>query len=399
MTEPSHQPLSLSPTTMAHLTKPTVYNIEDTNIALLGSDLEKRVREHAGDSEAAWDATGSEEGLRIWRVEQFHIVAWPVENYGSFYDGDSYIILYTYKSSPEAKSLSYNLHFWLGQNTTLDEAGTAAYKTVELDDHLNGKPVQFREVQGSESPQFLSYFPKFTSLKGGAATGFHHVIDLPPLDIHKLYRVTFSRSPSTTTAGRFSSTLVVREVDPIAKSLVAGDAYVLDKGFEVWQLNTKQSAGQEKYKAAEFAQSLAGWRKACDVKVFDEGTSGVFQFLSEFGESTGLLPQEAPVPRDAKLFKLSDASGHVSFTRLAAVSRDLLASEDAFLLDDSTVVYVWVGKRASILERRLIVQYAQQYLNEDRQSHGGGRRGLGVPIVKMEEGNEVEGFFRAFGTE
>jgi len=31
------------------LTKPVKYDIKDSNIALLGSDLEKKVREHAGD--------------------------------------------------------------------------------------------------------------------------------------------------------------------------------------------------------------------------------------------------------------------------------------------------------------------------------------------------------------
>ena len=43
---------------------------------------------------------------------------------------------------------SYDVFFWIGAETSEDEAGTAAYKTVELDDYLGDEPVQYREVQG-----------------------------------------------------------------------------------------------------------------------------------------------------------------------------------------------------------------------------------------------------------
>jgi hypothetical protein len=123
---------------------------------------------------------------------------------------------------------------------------------------LQGEPTQYREVQGFESARFLSYFPRFTSLEGGAATGFHHVTAPPPDKTRRLYRISGD-----------VARLVVRQVPPEKESLVEGDAYILDAGKAVWQLNTTGASGKEKFKAAEVAHSLADARKgACTVEVF-----------------------------------------------------------------------------------------------------------------------------------
>jgi len=139
---------------MSGLVKPKEYKVEDSNIAGLGSDLDKKIRQAAAGTEKAWEGAGKNLGIQIFRIEKFKVIPWPKERYGEFFDGDSYILLRTWKEK-DAPKLKWDIHFWLGKYTTQDEAGTAAYKTVELDDLLGTEPVQHREVQGYESELFL----------------------------------------------------------------------------------------------------------------------------------------------------------------------------------------------------------------------------------------------------
>lgn len=144
----------------------------NSNIALFGTDLEKKVKETAAHSEKEWQTVATGDALRVWRVEKFHVVAWPTHLYGSFHTGDSYIVL---KRNGNPPNYTYDVHFWLGTESTIDERGTAAYKTVELDTFLNGVPVEYREEQSKESDTFKRYFGNLTYLPGGVESGFRHV--------------------------------------------------------------------------------------------------------------------------------------------------------------------------------------------------------------------------------
>ena len=50
------------------------------------------------------------------------------------------------------------MHFWIGNASSQDEKCTAAILATQMDDALGGGPIQFRELQGYESPEFSGYF-------------------------------------------------------------------------------------------------------------------------------------------------------------------------------------------------------------------------------------------------
>lgn len=224
-------------------------DIKDTNLALFGTEIEYKVKENSADTELAWKGV-DQEGLFIWRIEKFKVVTVP--NNGRFYSGDSYIVLNNYKVD---KKLLHDVHFWLGRDTSQDEAGTAAYKTTELDTHLKGKPVQYREVMGYESALFMSYFPNFVVSDGGIDSGFKHVQDEKP--VTRLYHVK----------GR-KTNLVIRQVPTSHESMNSGDVFIVDNGLSILQWNGSSSSGQERAKSMTWANALASERKSAKVTVF-----------------------------------------------------------------------------------------------------------------------------------
>ena len=48
------------------------------------------------------------------------------------------------RKESKGSRLEQHIHFWLGAQSSQDEAGVAAYKTVELDEFLGGAPIQHR---------------------------------------------------------------------------------------------------------------------------------------------------------------------------------------------------------------------------------------------------------------
>jgi len=357
--------------------KPKQYNLEDSNIANLGSDLDKKCREAAAKTEVAWNNAGKKVGLQIWRIEKFHVVSWPADQYGSFFDGDSYIVLSTYKKEGK-EALYWDVHFWLGTYTSQDEAGTAAYKTVELDDLLGGAPIQHREVQGHESDLFLSYFHnQIKLLSGGVDSGFKHVTpeEYKPRLLHlkgkKKVRVT--------------------QVDLERASLNSGDVFILDMGLKIYQWNGRQAGPQEKQKGAVMSRALVDERKGRPKLSVLEESDKEAEFWNALGGFGGVkTAEEGGDDNEAEkagvkvLFQLSDASGKLEFKQVGTGSsckRALLDSNDVFVLDTGAEIFAWIGKGATSQEKSKALHFAQDYLTKfNRPAY--------LPISRILEGAE-----------
>ena len=331
-------------------------DIKDTNVEHIGSEEDKAVRKAAAKLEKAWASVGTAEGVHVWRIENFKVVQWPKHSYGSFYEGDSYIVLHTYKESADSPKLAHDIYYWLGKKTSQDEMGTAAYKTVELDDLLDGVPIQHREVQMHESAGFKSLFKAVTYLKGGVESGFHHVE--PGAYLAKLLHVK-----------KVGKTTSVVEVPCKRDSLNEGDAFVLDAGATIYVWAGPQCSPFESLAANLAAESIEGTRAghAKSTREIDDnfwrklgGGKGPIKSKDAAAE---VLPKPIPVG-EGILYKLSDSTGKLIISEVARgdLTKAMLGSDDVFVVDPGPQLLVWVGNGASQLERVSAMNTATAYL-------------------------------------
>jgi len=280
------------------------------------------------------------------------------------------------------------VHFWLGKYTTQDEAGTAAYKTVELDDKLGGDPVQYREVQGHESDLFCNLFKgEIKLLSGGIDSGFKQV------------KPTEYKPRLLWVKGK-AKKVRVTQVDIKPSSLNSGDCFLLDQGLVVYQWNGSSSGPFEKQKAQSLAKGIKDERQGKPVvHVLDEKSTDqtAQDFYKAIGGREGIkkadeVESDEAATSEKCLMRLKHEANKTTFTEVAKgtkVKRNMLESDDVFVFDSGAQIFVWVGKGSNKEERKGGLQYAQEYLKKYN-------RPMYLPIVRILEGGENEEFEASF---
>ncbi|TVU15861.1 hypothetical protein EJB05_39402 [Eragrostis curvula] len=318
--------------------------------------------------------------LQIWRIENFKPVPVAASSYGKFYMGDSYIILKT--AALKNGSFRHDIHYWLGKDTSQDEAGTAAILTVELDAALGGRAVQYREMQGNETEKFLSLFrPCIMPQPGGAASGFNHVEINEQEHVTRLY----------VCRGKY-----VVHVPVARSSLNHDDIFILDTKSKIFQFNGSNSCIQERAKALEVVQYIKDTfhEGKCEVAAVEDGK---LMADVEAGEFWGLFGGFAPLPRKASSqdnaedkeivikFLCQGKLENISFESLV---HELLQSNKCYLLDCGAEMYVWMGRNTSLQERKAASEAAEKLLIDGRETK--------PHVIKVIEGFETVMFKSKF---
>ncbi|CAI0439624.1 unnamed protein product [Linum tenue] len=333
----------------------------------------------------AFQGVGQRSGIEIWRIENFQPVAVPKSDHGKFYMGDCYIVLQTTQS--KGGSSLYDIHFWIGKDTSQDEAGTAAIKTVELDAALGGRAVQHRELQGHESDKFLSYFkPCIIPLEGGVASGFK----TPEVEEFetRLYVCKGKR------------VVRMKQVPFARASLNHDDVFILDSEKKIFQFNGANSNIQERAKALEVVQFLKDkyHEGTCAVAIVDDGK---LDTESDSGEFWVLFGGFAPIGKKvisdddivaeripAKLYSIHE--GGVTAVE-GELSKGMLENNKCYLLDRGAEVFIWVGRSTQVEERKTVGKVAEDFIaNENRPRS--------TRITRVIQGYETHAFKSNFGS-
>jgi len=340
--------------------------LEDSNMAGVGGEEDKAARKGAAGKEEAWQGIGMEPGLWVWRIESFKVVAWPKEKYGEFHEGDSYIILSVEKEigedGAETAALERDIHFWLGKKTSTDEKGTAAYKTVELDDFFDGEPVQHREVQGIESDQFLEYFPAgIKYLAGGVESGF--AVVQSDIFITKLYQ--FRRNAK--------KKIIMEEEAAVRASLNHRDAFILDMGKKLYVWVGDSCSPFVKTAANTKAENWEAERNG-DAEVVHEVDAAFWEAVGGEGDITAADAVGAEVEADhgeGVLYSVNvDESRALVVKEVGRgeLSKSMLDTTAIMMLDNRVEVFMWCGKEASGIESRSAMPTAVNFLKTNNRN-------------------------------
>nr|XP_015210644.1 PREDICTED: adseverin-like [Lepisosteus oculatus] len=272
-------------------------------------------------SHKEFESAGKQPGLQIWRIENMDLKPVPKPLHGSFFTGDSYIVLQT-TAAP-----SYNIHMWLGEWASA------------LSSHI-----------------------------GGVASGFKHVVT-NDANVKRLLHIKGRRIIRAT------------EVDLSWGSFNKGDCFIIDLGKDIYQWCGSECNRFERLKASQVAIDIRNNERNGRAKItMVEEDAEPQEIIAILGAKPGIPPGgpddeavETANKNKGSLYMVSDATGSMKTSLVAQSSpfkQAMLSPDECYILDNGVdnKLFLWKGSNANTGERKAAMKTAEQFIKDKNYS-------------------------------
>ncbi|EPS70629.1 hypothetical protein M569_04129, partial [Genlisea aurea] len=245
-----------------------------------------------------------------------------------------------------------------------------------------------RLYEGSEPIQFFAIFQSFIMFKGGLSKGYKNYVAAKELpddtytdDALALFRVQ----------GSGPENMQAIQVEPVASSLNSSYCYILHGGPSafIWCGSITNSEAQE---LAERQLDLI--KPNVQPKLLKEGAE-YDQFWELLGGKSEYPSQK--IAREAEgdphLFSCAFAKGDLKVKEIYNFNQDDLMTEDVFVLDCHSDIYLWVGKQVDSKNKMNALSIGEKFLEHDFLHK---KLSPEAPIYIVMEGSEPSFFTRFF---
>ncbi|PRP73732.1 hypothetical protein PROFUN_16636, partial [Planoprotostelium fungivorum] len=321
--------------------------------------------------------------IQMWYIDgDSKRKVYPSDMHGHFFTGDSYIILYTYRSNTSfyagsSASLGMKdkhlIYFWQGSRSSVKKKGWSALLTTEMSREIEGDaPTQCRIPQQKETRHFMSIYNEATVIHRGTYESRRSARDSQ----ERLYQLRCN----------YQGLLRAVEVDNKSESFNTNDAFFLSGQNPMLWLGRNSEFEKDK------GQRCVKWAK--DLRMCTEGTITTVEEGNEpesFWKILGGKKSYYNEPyKSIRFFHTHMATGTLTADRIWDYSQFDLVERDVIIVDTQDMVVLWKGSKADETKEQKGMKIATEYVDG---APSGKRK---APILLIHSRHEPQEFRRLF---
>lgn len=243
-----------------------------------------------------------------------------------------------------------------------------------------------------EGDLFLSYFKQsgVEYLPGGIESGFNMVGEKE--FIPRLLQCKGKRYPR------------VFSVEMKAECVNEGDVFILDMNDKIYFWPGADCNVTEKMKALEVATNMRKAERHAQAEIYfpKENAAVDKEFWDYLGGKPAVINPATPDDDEAegegdqmyKLFKISNETGKLTTQEITErpLTKDMLDTNDVFILELNKHIYIWIGKEANVEEKKNALIIGKGFMKQHNKPKGT----RVTRIVERAEDVHFKSFFNGF---